>query len=124
MNSVSFGPTGQVVYRLADVSGKLLGLSDSDHPDRPLSSVTARRRAEKIETTPREADVVEPQHKKANIVTLQPSKDDVAASDVSNSARVAAIQREYIQMDVKKLWHIKTMPAADNEDSGLSLIHI
>ena len=100
------------------MSGKVLGLSDSDHPDRPLSSVTARRRAEKLESTTGEADIVEPQRSKVNVVTLPSRKVDVVASDVSNSARVAAIQREYIQMDVKKLWHFKTMPAADNEDSG------
>ena len=40
-------------------------------------------------------------------------------ADIRREAgRVAAIKRAYLQMDVKKLWHIKTMPAAENEDSG------
>lgn len=85
---------------LADVSGRLFGLSDSDDPGRPLSSTSARSLAATAAAKQRAA-------------TAKP------AADYSREAsRIAAIKREYLQIDVKKLWHIKTTPAADKEDSG------
>ena len=71
-----------------------------------------------IESSPTKVDVVVPQQCTRDVVDSQPVNTTAITPDASNSARIAAIQREYIQMDVKKLWHIKTMPAADNEDSG------
>ena len=109
--SVSFGPPRQATPKLADVSGKLLGISDSDYSDRPLSSVIARKRAQLVEPAPRKVnvvesrpytvDVVEPQPRTLDVVDSQPDKTAAITSDSPNSARVAAIQRECIQMDVK-----------------------
>lgn len=41
-----------------------------------------------------------------------------AAAAQAESARVAAIQGEYIPMDVKKLWHVEITPGVDKKDSG------
>ena len=71
-----------------------------------------------VESSPTKVDVVVPQQCTRDVVDSQSVNTTAITSDASNSARIVAIQREYIQMDVKKLWHIKTMPAADNEDSG------
>lgn len=91
----------QVKCRLADVSGQILGLSTNERADRPLSFTSAHNFAA----------VAADQE--------QPTAREAAAAAQAESARVPTIQREYIQMDVKKLWHIKIMLAADKKDPGL-----
>ena len=103
----------QVTPHLADASARIVGIdngSDSDDPSQPLSSTSARSlaaaTAAKQQAAARTATT--------DVVTQQ-TPVDTAATDVrSEASRVAAIERAYLQMDVKKLWHIKTMPAAEN----------
>lgn len=90
----------RATHRLEDGSSRILGLSDDDASDQPLSSTSAR-----------------------NLVAAAADHEQAAACAATaaaqaESARIAAIQREYIQVDVKKRCRMNTMPAADNEDSG------
>ena len=112
----------QVTPHLADASARILGInndSDSDDPSQPLSSTSARSLAAATAAKQQAADrTVVAQQAPVDIDAQIRTEASRAASSRREAGRVAAIKRAYLQMDVKKLWHIKTMPAAENEDSG------